>query len=86
MVAYADDPKLERGMLMSITRDGTLDSIALEVGGSVGVEAPSVSIPLYRSSNCAPLKDKRCLVYSIPSSPISGTVVEWIRARVEWVG
>jgi hypothetical protein len=28
MVAYDDDPKLERGMLMSITRDGTLDSIA----------------------------------------------------------
>jgi hypothetical protein len=44
MVAYADDPKLERGMLMSITRDGTLVP-SLEVGGSVGVEkAPSVSI------------------------------------------
>jgi hypothetical protein len=36
MVAYADDPKLERGMLMSITRDGTLIP-SLEVGGSVGV-------------------------------------------------
>jgi hypothetical protein len=80
MVAYADDPKLERGMLMSITRDGTLDSIAR--GGwkrRGGKRDP------YRFSSTDPqivhhFEGRRCLVYSIPSSRINGTVVEWIHA------
>jgi hypothetical protein len=56
MVAYADDPKLER--YADVDHSGRYTDPSLE-GGSVGVESAIRTIPLYRSSNCAPPKDKK---------------------------
>jgi hypothetical protein len=53
MVAYADDPKLER--YADVDHSGRYTDPSLE-GGSVGVESAIRTIPLYRSSNCAPLE------------------------------
>jgi hypothetical protein len=60
LVAYIDDPKLEPGMLMSITQDGTLDSIARggwkHRGGSSAIRIDS-ALPILEL--CTIAKDKK---------------------------
>jgi hypothetical protein len=88
MVAYDDDPKLERGMLMSITRDGTLDSIARggwkRRGGESAIRIDS-ALPILKL--CTTSKDKK--VFGVFDSIVTN---QWYsggvdtRARVNGLG
>jgi hypothetical protein len=86
MVAYADDPKLERGMLMSITRDGTLDSIARGGWKRRGESAiHRFALPILKL--CTTSKDKK--VFGVFDSIVTN---QWYsggvdtRARVNGLG
>jgi hypothetical protein len=88
LVAYIDDPKLEPGMLMSITQDGTLDSIARggwkHRGGSSAIRIDS-ALPILEL--CTIAKDKK--VFGVFDSVVTN---RWYtggvdtRARVNGLG